>query len=123
MTQQPTLLSLTPVGPHGSRSAMTCHYRCGNACDNPEPNESGNQSSATVADPHRTAVAAQGGRQGGRCRGRWTRLRGRLGCGGAGRRGPDGPVSNLNFSPVAPNKRDNVTVPKGFGHHVVYRLG
>ena len=43
-----TLLSITPLaeldGPdvrgnrHGSRSRMTCFFRCGNACDHPEPN-------------------------------------------------------------------------------------
>ena len=47
MTQTPLsdgrpLLSLTPTGStvHGSRSRMTCFYRCGNACDHPEPNTS-----------------------------------------------------------------------------------
>lgn len=38
-----TVLSLTPLANrHGSRSRMTCHFRCGNACDHPEPNRSGN---------------------------------------------------------------------------------
>ena len=47
MTQTPLpdgrrLLSLTPTAStvHGSRSRMTCFYRCGNACDHPEPNTS-----------------------------------------------------------------------------------
>lgn len=31
------------TGPHGSRSAMTCRIKCGNACDLPEPNTSGNR--------------------------------------------------------------------------------
>src|SRR5687768_10483393 len=39
---QPTRsLPITPVGPqtrHGSRSHLTCFFRCGNACDRPEPN-------------------------------------------------------------------------------------
>src|SRR5680860_290784 len=36
---QPALLPLMTDGPHGSRSHMTCHFRCGNACSNPVPNE------------------------------------------------------------------------------------
>lgn len=27
---------------HGGRSAMTCQYRCGNACSHPAPNTSDN---------------------------------------------------------------------------------
>ena len=38
MTQR-TLLPLLNSGPHGSRSHMTCQFRCGNACDKPIPNE------------------------------------------------------------------------------------
>ena len=39
-----------------------------------------------------------------------------VGEGGTGRMPP---VSNLRFTPVAPNNRDSVTVPQGFGHHVI----
>ena len=38
----PTLLPLISSPRHGSRSSMTCHYRCNNACDAPVPNESDN---------------------------------------------------------------------------------
>ena len=38
-----SLLSLTPVARegfrHGSRSYLTCLFKCGNACDHPEPNQ------------------------------------------------------------------------------------
>ena len=38
-----TLLPLIPTpNPHTTRSRMTCKYKCGNACDHPEPNTSGN---------------------------------------------------------------------------------
>ncbi|MET0417477.1 MAG: phosphatase, partial [Actinoplanes sp.] len=39
-----TTRRLLPLLGHsgGSRDAMTCLYRCGNACDHPAPNESGN---------------------------------------------------------------------------------
>lgn len=36
-------LSLTVLGSHGPRAAMTCHYRCGDACSYPEPNTSDNE--------------------------------------------------------------------------------
>lgn len=38
-----TLLPLQPVSGnrHGSRSHMTCFFRCGNACDKPVPNQTG----------------------------------------------------------------------------------
>ncbi|HYG92377.1 MAG TPA: phosphatase, partial [Nocardioides sp.] len=39
------LLPLLPTGGeyrHGSRSHLTCLYRCGNACDQPLPNQSTN---------------------------------------------------------------------------------
>ena len=63
MTQTPLsdgrpLLSLTPTGStvHGSRSRMTCFYRCGNACDHPEPNTS---DAGHVRDEIAKAVAAK----------------------------------------------------------------
>ena len=34
---------LVPTGPHGTRSAMTCHYRCGFACARRESNTSGSE--------------------------------------------------------------------------------
>ena len=40
MTQiQRPLLPVLTSGPHGSRSHLTCLYRCGNACDQPIPNK------------------------------------------------------------------------------------
>jgi hypothetical protein len=42
MTDLPVSL-LNPTGPHGSRSAMTCHYRCGFACARRESNTSGSE--------------------------------------------------------------------------------
>ena len=40
--QRRTLLPLLGPTRHGSRSWATCHYRCDNACDKPEPNTSAN---------------------------------------------------------------------------------
>ncbi|WP_035701434.1 hypothetical protein, partial [Glycomyces tenuis] len=36
-------IKLPLLTPHpGGRAAMTCEYRCGNACDHPVPNKSDN---------------------------------------------------------------------------------
>jgi len=118
------VLPLLPSGPHGSRSNMTCYNRCGNACDHPQPNQSANESMRDLVERSiarrsmlkTTAVGA-----------------GAVVIGHAFPPGaaavPEGvttrmpPVSNLRFAPVAPNNRDSVTVPKGFGHHVVISWG
>lgn len=42
MSDRPRLLPLLGATRHGSRDAMTCLYRCGNACDHPVPNTSDN---------------------------------------------------------------------------------
>ena len=59
------VLPLTPTTRHGSRSLMTCFFRCGNACDHPEPNRS-EQRSHPGRD--RQGAAAPGGPQGRRRR-------------------------------------------------------
>jgi secreted PhoX family phosphatase len=115
---------LTAGGPHGSRSNMTCQFRCGNACDHPEPNQSGNE---TMRDLVEGSIA------------RRSLLK--AGAAGAGAVVVDhvlGPtsaaaaenqsknmasVSRGGFIPVAPNRRDRVTVPQGYGHHVVISWG
>jgi uncharacterized protein len=37
-------------GPHGSRSHLTCRYKCGNVCDQPIPNTSANQEFGTLVE-------------------------------------------------------------------------
>jgi uncharacterized protein len=119
-----TLIPIIATGPHGARSAMTCQYRCGNACDHPEPNTSGNESMRELVERTiarrsllKTSAVGAGAVVVGHA----------FGVGSAaaepGSAGRMAPVSNLAFSPVAPNKRDSVTVPKGFGHHVVIGWG
>src|SRR3712207_9586749 len=64
MTRRPTFLPLLPTGsqgPHGSRSAMTCHYRCGDACSKPVPNTSQNPEFHVIAPqglPRRAVLGA-----------------------------------------------------------------
>jgi len=124
MTTTPSRRPLLPLaGPHGSRSWATCHYRCGDACDHPEPNTSDN--------PHISAVIE-------RAVARRSVLRGAgLGAGAlvvggllpspaaaAVRPARSGAaVSTGAWSPVPPNVRDNVIVPEGFTTSLVIAWG
>jgi uncharacterized protein len=114
-------------GPHGSRSWMTCKYRCGNQCDHPEPNRSGNTHVRELlgkAVARRTVLAAGATASAG------VALAPLLGgspaavatgqaAASAGRRG----VTGLTFTPVEPNNRDNVTVPVGYDYDVIAGWG
>ncbi|WP_432479185.1 PhoX family protein [Nocardioides sp. GXQ0305] len=114
------LLPLTPTTRHGSRSHLTCLFRCGNACDQPVPNTSDNPEFREVAE-HALA--------------RRSLLK--LGA-GAGLLGVTGLVSQAPlaaaavagttagtwvFTPVEPNDFDDVTVPSGFRADVVISWG
>ena len=134
MTLAPDHRRLLPLADHKpGRSAMTCLYRCGNACAHPAPNESGNE---YFGDVVAGAVAARLSRRG--------LLR--LSALGAGAVVVGGGVSGLvseaaaaaapgsapaagaapgalTFTPVAPNTADAVTIPSGYRSSVVIRWG
>jgi len=138
-----TLLSITPLaeldGPdvrgnrHGSRSRMTCFFRCGNACDHPEPNTSGN---GHVRDEIAKAVARRSVLKGAAA-GSGALVLGGLasaavaapaaaapGSGAAARAGaPTADLARAAFTAVRPNKRDAVVTAPGFDHEVVIRWG
>ena len=122
------LLPLLTSGPHGSRSHMTCHYRCGNACDKPVPNTSDNPEFSTLVEKtiaRRSVLKAGGVGAGALVVGGLTGGAPAAAATGpvAGRAGSGGGVGSLAFTPVAPNVRDNVTVPRGFTYDVVVRWG
>src|SRR5215212_8052927 len=116
MTQRSLLPLLTP-NRHGGRSAMTCLYRCGNACDHPEPNPTDHPRFRDVVEASlvRRSVLRSGAVAAGLA------VVGRGVPATAAKRAPEqmADISGLRFDPVAPNVRDDVTVPLGFGHHVV----
>ncbi len=118
----PRLLPLVAVrGPHGSRSRMTCTYRCGNACDHPEPNTSGNPH---IGDVLQRAIARRS-LLGGVATGSAALLVGALARPSTadavtGERSRPGALS---FDPVAPNTRDNVTVPVGYDYDLLIGWG
>ncbi len=108
---------LLPVlGRHaGGRDAMTCLYRCGNACDHPVPNRSANP---YLGDIVNAALSRRGVFQAGAL------VLGVAATGAVatpatagGRRGA------LTFTPVPPNELDRVVVPAGYQHAVVIRWG
>jgi secreted PhoX family phosphatase len=100
---------------------MTCRYRCGNACDQPIPNQSDNghiqeviraalrrRSLLTGAAVGAGTLALSAGARPAAAAPTPASLRG---------------VATAAFRPVPPNKRDAVVVPEGFRHDVVVRWG
>ncbi|MEU5214928.1 PhoX family protein [Streptomyces sp. NPDC020807] len=125
------LLPLLSTNPHGGgRSALTCRYRCGDACFHEVPNTSANEyvgdviagalsrRSALRAAAVVTVASAAGGAVvfGGTPEAVAAPERDR------GNRRPDG-ARGLRFTPVAPNTADQVTVPAGYEQNVVIRWG
>ncbi|CAM5620609.1 hypothetical protein GCM10010329_19870 [Streptomyces spiroverticillatus] len=133
------LLPLLNPSPHaGGRSALTCRYRCGDACFQEVPNTSDNEyvgdiiagtlsrrsmmraaAVVTVAAtaggalavgtaPEAVAAPAAGHRPGG---------------GHGHGNGKPKAAKGLRFTPVAPNKDDKVTIPEGYEQNVVIKWG
>lgn len=116
-------LPLLPAGHNTVRSALTCEYRCGNACSHEAPNRSLN---TYFGDVVLRALSRRGALKGGAVLA--------LAAGGtalaatpaaaapalaAGGRPPRG----LDFEPVAPNTADAVTIPDGYAQQIVIRWG
>ena len=125
-------LPITPVGPtprHGSRSRMTCFFRCGNACDHPEPNRTPHPH---VRDLVTTALERRSLLRG-TAVGSGALVLGGLGGGalvapasaepGAPITADRGGLATATFAPVPPNRRDAVVTPDGFTSSVVIRWG
>jgi secreted PhoX family phosphatase len=128
--QKRQTLPLLPDGPHGSRSSATCLYRCGNACDHPEPNQSGNPhvSSVITTALERRSVLRGAGAAAGLAAGVLA-LGSTAGQAAAapatrfGRPARSGRPSTDNWTPVAPNVRDSVSVPDGYRSRAVINWG
>ncbi|WP_426364756.1 PhoX family protein [Streptomyces sp. E-08] len=125
------LLPLLSTNPHGGgRSALTCRFRCGDACFHEVPNTSDNEyvgdviagvlsrRSALRAAAVVTVASAAGGAV----------VLGNAPVAEAqphrpGKPQPSDGARGLRFEPVAPNNDDRVTVPAGYGQNVVIRWG
>ncbi|MGW0928321.1 PhoX family protein [Streptomyces sp. NPDC002644] len=122
----------TPSAAHpGGRSALTCRFRCGDACFHAVPNTSDNayigdivagavsrRSVMRAAAVVTVAAAAGTATVGGAQTAQAAEAAGRHGRPGK----PDG-ARGLRFTPVAPNTADQVTVPSGYDQNVVIRWG
>lgn len=127
----PKLLPLITGVRHGSRSHMTCEFKCGNACDQPVPNQSANPEMADVI----TGAIARRSMLKGSAVGAGALVIGGLGpqaaaaspattgTGQAAGSRVGGNVGTAAFTPVAPNIEDNVVTAAEFRHNVVIRWG
>ncbi|MCX2922122.1 PhoX family protein [Streptomyces sp. NEAU-W12] len=128
----------TPSNSHpGGRSALTCRFRCGDACFHEVPNTSSNayvgdvisdalsRRSMMRAAAAVTVLAAGAGAVdlAGAPEAQAAPAAGKGGHGnGHGQKKPKG-ARGLRFTPVAPNTADAVTVPEGYAQNVVIRWG
>ncbi|HEY2096981.1 MAG TPA: alkaline phosphatase PhoX, partial [Pseudonocardia sp.] len=120
----PLPLAQVPAG----RSAITCRYRCAAACAHPAPNNSDNPSFADILHaPLTSALSRRGVLRAGALLTLLGAAGGAMaGCADqAGPAGPSGggPAPGTDFTPVAPNTADRVTVPAGYRSSVVVRWG
>jgi secreted PhoX family phosphatase len=105
----------------GGRAALTCRYRCGDACSHPAPNTSDN---AYFGDIIARAVSRRSLLRAGAVVGVAAGAGGAVlasTAGSAAARG-DRP-RGLDFEPVAPNTADAITVPPGYEQQVLIRWG
>ncbi|MEV4944355.1 PhoX family protein [Streptomyces sp. NPDC053755] len=125
------LLPLLSTNPHGGgRSALTCRFRCGDACFHEVPNTSDNEyvgdviagalsrrSMMRAAAVVTVATAAGTGLAAGNAPVAEARTH------KPGTPGRTDGARGLRFAPVAPNTADQVTVPAGYSQNVVIRWG
>lgn len=129
---QRTVLPLIPVGrpAHpGGRSAMTCHYRCDDACSKPVPNGSDNgYFGDIVADGASRRSVLKGGGLVAAVVG-LTTLSGALPAAAAAASAPavggTGTKAPFGFTPIAPQPEglDKVVVPEGFEWSTIISWG
>jgi secreted PhoX family phosphatase len=128
------LLGSKPGHSGGARDAMTCLYRCGNACDHPVPNSSANPYLGDIvnAEMSRRGVV-QAGAAGALVLGLGGALVGASPAAAApaplahgnghGHVPKPQKAGKLGFQAVAPNTADAVTIPPGYQTSVVLRWG
>ncbi len=126
-----TLFPIDPVDGatrHGSRSLATCYFRCGNACDYPEPNRTGHghiRDEITKAVQRRSVLKGAAASAGALVvtTGLAEAAVAAPASAGAAEGRATSNLARAAYAPVRPNKRDAVTVPDGFDHDVVIRWG
>ncbi|UUN28095.1 PhoX family phosphatase [Streptomyces sp. FIT100] len=129
------LLPLLSSNHAGGRSALTCRYRCGDACFHEVPNTSDNEYVGDIiagalsrrsmmrTAAAATVVAAAGGAVVASNAPSAEAAATAFGGHGHGHGGTADGARGLRFTPVAPNTADQVTVPEGYTQNVVIRWG
>ncbi|MFC5801071.1 PhoX family protein [Streptomyces formicae] len=129
------LLPLLSSNHAGGRSALTCRYRCGDACFHEVPNTSDNEYAGDIiagalsrrsvmrTAAAATVVAAAGGAVVANNAPSAEAAATAFGGHGHGHGGTTDGARGLRFTPVAPNTADQVTVPEGYAQNVVIRWG
>ncbi|MEV6635796.1 PhoX family phosphatase [Actinoplanes sp. NPDC051470] len=130
MTERPRLLPVLGPAGHAGRDAMTCLYRCGNACEHPIPNRSGNPS---LTDVVTTGVSRRGVMLAGAAAAGGALVLSNIAAEPAAAAAvdpremmplePGTPAGALSFKPIPPNKLDSLVVPNGYDSAVVIRWG
>ncbi|MER7346178.1 PhoX family phosphatase [Streptomyces aurantiacus] len=123
-------------GGSGGRSAMTCRFRCGDACFHPVPNTSDNEymgdviagalsrrSMMRAAAVVTVAASATGGLALGPGAAEAQAAAPGAATAAEAKRRSKKAARGLRFTPVAPNTADTVTVPDGYRQNVVIRWG
>ncbi|OLF18264.1 PhoX family protein [Actinophytocola xanthii] len=124
---KPRLLPLLPVTNTFGRAAVTCRYRCGDACSHEVPNTSDNAYFGDVVAEvvSRRTMLRAGAVLSVAAAGAATGVAATAGAAAAttGHGWHGGGWNSLNFQPVAPNTEDRVVVPRGYEQGVVIRWG
>ncbi len=106
-----------------ARAAVTCRYKCGNACAHEVPNSSAGEYFGDIV----AAMSRRRMLQGSAAVVLATGTAGLLAACGDGddvqTAAETSPGTGTDFTPVAPNKADAVTVPEGYEQSVVIRWG
>jgi uncharacterized protein len=129
---KPRLLPLLPTTNTFGRAAVTCRYKCGDACSHDVPNTSGNQYFGDVVrevlDRRKilkagAVLAVAGGAAVTVGAGAATAGGSTSAAPGGRHGGGHGHGIGLDFEPVAPNTEDAVVTPPGFEQRVMIRWG
>ena len=102
------------------RAAVTCQFRCGNACSHEAPNTSDNQ---YFGDVVRELVDRRSVLKAGAVLAVAGTAAATVGVGSAAASDHGHGGTALDFEPVAPNTLDAVVVPRGYEHDVLIRWG
>ncbi|MFE6339084.1 PhoX family protein [Streptomyces sp. NPDC057798] len=116
-------LPLLPAHPNTARSALTCRYRCGDACSHDAPNRTLNP---YIGDVIQHALSRRGALKGAAV---IALAAGATGAGVSAAAASPGQISGsrpprgLDFAAVPPNTADALIVPEGYSQQVVIRWG